>query len=112
MITFTTPSSAPVRYLQADAKRLLRIIGKDENAPQGIITAEQLPAARAAIEQAIAREEAAQADAAPPAAPEREGSAEGEGEQPAPIALRSRAMPLTRMLQAAQEAGDAVVWQA
>lgn len=107
MYRFIARSSAPLQYLDADAKRLLKIIGKDD-AATGIITLAQIPAAQQAIERAIAQEEAAgseapQADQAAPAP---------DDEQPQDrVALHHRALPLLQLLAAAASAQEDVIWE-
>lgn len=116
MYRFIARSSAPIQYFEADAKRLLTIIGKDATAP-GIITQQQLASAIAAIEAAIAQEEQAReearqaaAEGAAPAAPAETGHGNNaqDGE---PVALRHRALPLLQLLRAAQQAQEDVIWE-
>jgi hypothetical protein len=81
---------------------VLRVIGR-EPAPQGIIEARALPAAIAAIEQAVAAEDAAR-QAAGRDAP---GDGVGPGDK---ISLRQRAWPLLEMMRRSQAAGADIVW--
>lgn len=110
MFKFTSRTSAPIVYFDADAKRLLGAIGKDASA-QGIITKEQIPAALAALEAAIAAEHEAavpQSLAYQEPAPAKEGDGD---EPPVPaVSLRQRAQPLLQLLRESQAAGDDVVW--
>lgn len=83
---------------------VLRIVGKAP-AAQGIIEVAAMPAAIAAIEQAVAADEAARAQA--------EKEAEAEGTKLAPregVTLRQRAWPLVDMMK--RSIGDKVdiVW--
>lgn len=122
MIKFTAHSSAPIQYLKSDAKRLLRIIGKDDSSAQGIITEEQLPAALQALEQAIEREETAPevGIGTPQHLPVHESNpnqhahdADDQDEQAqASVSLRKRALPLQQLLRQAQQDKEFVVWQA
>ncbi|PAT32241.1 hypothetical protein CK626_06050 [Vandammella animalimorsus] len=107
MYRFIARSSAPLQYLDADAKRLLKIIGKDD-AATGIITLAQIPAAQQAIERAIAQEEAAGSDM-PPA---DQAAPAPDDEQPQDrVALRHRALPLLQLLAAAASAQEDVIWE-
>ncbi|RMX05970.1 DUF1840 domain-containing protein [Corticibacter populi] len=114
MLKFTARSSAPIQYLDSDAKRLLKILGK-EGSP-GIVTVAQLPAAIAALEQAVAREEAALAAAAADAASEgatatrAEADTDGGAERGPAISLRQRSAPLLQLLRTALANEEDVVW--
>ncbi|WP_168797289.1 DUF1840 domain-containing protein [Lampropedia aestuarii] len=122
MIKFTAHSSAPIQYLNADAKHLLRIIGKDDSSAQGIITEEQLPAALQALEQAIEREEAAPeaGTGSPQHLPEHASdhnphahdADDKDGPAQASVSLRKRALPFQQLLRQAQQDKEFVVWQA
>ena len=81
---------------------VLRILGR-EPATQGIIEARALPAAIAAIEQAVAADEAArQQDAA-----DAPADAGGTGDK---VSLRQRAWPLLEMMRRSQAEGADIVW--
>jgi hypothetical protein len=88
--------------------RILRLLGR-EPAEQGIIEAADLPAAIAALEQAVAADEAARrqsgvADAA-------EGDAgDGAGAGADKVSLRQRTWPLLEMMRRSQRAGADIVW--
>jgi hypothetical protein len=87
--------------------RILRLMGR-EPAPQGIIEVAALPAAIAALEQAVAADEAgrganAQADA-------DDGSGEGKGAGADKVSLRQRAWPLLEMMKRSQREGHDLVW--
>jgi len=85
---------------------VLCLIGK-EAAPKGIIEPEAMPAAIAALEQAVAADEAARV--------QREAEARAEGKTLEPreaIALRQRAWPLIEMMKRAHRAGHDIVWGA
>ena len=77
--------------LEPDAKRLLRIIDKTDQA-KGILLAAQISDAMAAIEKAIALEET-------------------EGIQdPKQVSLRQRSMPMLKMLKQCHDQSEDVVW--
>lgn len=103
MIRFSSPAAADVLMLDEHAKRLLELIGK---APQrGAIAADEIPAALAALRDAIERERRA----APPADGDEDEDREHE-DQPPPVDLARRAWPLMEMLEKAQRKGAAVSW--
>jgi flagellar biosynthesis/type III secretory pathway protein FliH len=84
--------------------QLLRIVGK-QPAAQGIIEPEAMPAALLAIDQAIAAEEAARAEA------EREAAAEGRKLAPREgVTLRQRLWPMVEMIKRAQAERKEIVW--
>jgi hypothetical protein len=84
--------------------QVLRIVGK-EPAPKGIVESAAMPAAIAALESAIAADEAARAEA------EREAQAEGRKLPPRKeVSLRQRAWPMIEMLKRAHAARESIVW--
>ncbi len=101
---FRSKAAGDVIMMGPAGDQVLRCIGK-EAAPQGIIEAAAMPAAIAAIEQAIAADEAARALA------EREAAAEGRQLPPREgVTLRQRAWPLVEMMKRAHTAGKEIVW--
>ena len=94
---FKSKNAGDVIMLEPNGRKVLEIIGKDPGAT-GIILPEQMPAAIAALQAAVALEESG--DAAPEA-----GTVPGD----AP-GLRQRAMPFIDMLQRNYKSGDDVVW--
>ena len=93
---FKSKNAGDVIMLEPNGRRILEIIGKDAGAT-GIILPEQMMAAIAAIEAAIALEESHDPQAEDPL----QGDAPG---------LRQRAMPFVDMLKRNQKAGTEVVW--
>lgn len=84
--------------------QLLRILGK-EPAVQGIIEPDAMPEALRAIDQAIAAEESARAEA------EREAAAEGRKLAPREgVTLRQRVWPMVEMIKRAQAERKEIVW--
>jgi hypothetical protein len=77
--------------LEPDAKRLLKLMGK-ENQTKGILLAEQLSAAIALLENAVAQEEI-------------DGLAD-----PKQVSLRQRSMPMLKMLKKCLDQSEDVVW--
>ena len=97
---FRSKAAGDLIMLGPTGDQLLRIIGK-ESAPKGIIEPAAMPAAIAALEKAVADEEAVRAQAdSEGAPPRREGF----------VSLRQRAWPLVEMLRRAHEADKEIVW--
>lgn len=83
---------------------VLRLIGKPA-AAQGIIEAASMPAAIAALEQAVAADESARAQA------EQEAAAEGNKLAPREaVTLRQRAWPLVEMMKRSIGENADIVW--
>ena len=98
---FHSKAGADVIMTGPHGDALLKRLGR-EPAPQGIFTVEQIPAAIAAIEAAIAADEAPPAESGDAAAPrQREG-----------VSLRQRAWPLAELLKRALASGHPVTWGA
>lgn len=101
---FKTANSGDVIMTQAHADPLLKAIGKSTGA-KGIVQAEDMPGAIAALEKLIADDEAERA--------RQEEDAQAEGRKLAPregVSLRQRAWPLVEMMKTAQGRGDNIVW--
>ena len=103
---FKSKVTSDVIMLEPNGRQILQIWGKwEDGAPaKGILLPEDMPAAKAALEAAIAQEEAQRAQAA------LEAQARGEDTQVAGISLRQRAMPLLDMLQRSLKAQKEIVW--
>ena len=102
---FKSKAAADLIMLQANGRRLLQIIGKSDTPSKGILLPEQMPAAIAALEAAIAREEAALKAAQAEAAERGEDPPRFEG-----ISLRQRTVPFIEMLRRCEKAGKEIVW--
>jgi hypothetical protein len=89
--------------LQPNGKRLLQIIGK--GGARGIILPEQMPAAIAALEAAIAQEEAALKAAQAQATEKGEDLPRSDA-----VLLRQRAVPFIDMLRRCHAADKEIVW--
>ncbi|WP_298835597.1 DUF1840 domain-containing protein [uncultured Piscinibacter sp.] len=101
---FKSKAAGDLIMMGPSGDQVLRIIGK-EPATQGIIEPAAMPAAMAAIERAVADEEAARARA------EREAEAEGRTLPPREgVSLRQRAWPMIEMMKRAHTAGKDIVW--
>ncbi len=108
LFKFKSKNTGDIIMLQAHGQHVLEIIGKDVHggsADKGIILHQQIPAAIAALQAAVADEEAARKAAVD------EAAAKGE---PAPhfaeLGLRQRAQPFVEMLKRCAQSGDDVVW--
>ncbi|WP_066335976.1 DUF1840 domain-containing protein [Azohydromonas lata] len=101
---FKSKAAGDVVMLGPNGDQLLRLLGR-EPAPQGIFEVADMPALRAALEQAVLAEEAEQARA------QAEATAEGhrlpvhEG-----VGLRQRVWPLLDMMKRAEAAHHPIVW--
>ncbi len=101
---FKSKAAGDLIMMGPSGDQVLRIVGK-EPAPKGIIEPDAMPAAIAALERAVAEEEAARARA------EREAEAEGRTLAPREgVSLRQRAWPMVEMLRRAHAAGQDIVW--
>jgi hypothetical protein len=106
---FKSKAAADLIMLEPNGRRILQIIGKcaDEGAPaKGILLPEQMPAAIAALQAAIAQEDQGQQQAKAQAA-ERGQNWQRSGEA---VSLRQRAKPFIDMLQRCQAANKEIVW--
>lgn len=102
---FKSRATGDLVMLEASGRRVLEILGKDA-AATGIITAAQLPAAVAALQDAVRADEAERERLA------REAQARDEP-LPEPldqVTLRMRTAPFIEMLQHAMKEGVEVVW--
>jgi hypothetical protein len=93
---FKSKNMGDIIMLESNGRHVLEIIGK-EPGPQGIILPEDMPAAIAALQTAIALEESG--------AKEAGGATSGNA-----IDLRQRAQPFIEMLHMNHAANEAVVW--
>ncbi len=101
---FRSKAGSDVIMMGPNGDEVLRLIGKGP-APKGIIEPEAMPAAIAAIEHAVAADEAARAQQ------EAEAQADGKTLEPREgVTLRQRAWPLIEMMRRAQPAGHDIVW--
>lgn len=103
---FKSKAAGDVIMLQANGEQIVRIIGK-EPGPRGIVLPQQMPAAIAALERAIAQGQAAQLEPADGSTGQR-----NDDETPAAdrVGLRQRAAPFIDMLRRCHAADQAIVW--
>ena len=102
---FKSKSTGDVIMLQPNGQRVLEIIGKDTQTGTGIILPDQMPAAIAALEAAIAQDETDRAAAVADAQTRKEPPPHFEA-----VSLRQRALPFIEMLRRCQKDGHEVVW--
>jgi hypothetical protein len=103
---FKSKATGDLIMLEGNGRRVLEAIGKAPDA-KGIILPDQMQAAIAALQAAIAAEEAQRKLQAQQAGlDEDEAAAAGRD----PVSLRQRAQPFIAMLQRAQQADVEVVW--
>jgi len=96
---FKSKVTGDLILLEPDAKRLLKIMGREDQV-KGIFLAEQIPAAIATLEEAIQAELNAIAS-----------SKEVDGPQESKhVSLRQRCMPMLKMLKSCQDQSADVVW--
>jgi hypothetical protein len=102
---FKSKAAGDVIMMAPTAERVLAAIGKDASA-KGIIEPAAMPAAIAALERAIADDEAARTSADNDDAPADEAKS-GSGDA---MSLRRRAWPMIEMLRRSADAGEPIVW--
>jgi hypothetical protein len=101
---FKSKAAGDLIMLEPNGRQVLQIIGKDTG-PKGIILPEEMPAAIAALEAAVAREEADRKEAAEGSEAKDAGASRSGG-----ISLRQRAVPFVDMLRRAEKAKQEIVW--
>lgn len=110
LIVFQSKAAADVLMFSAHALTIMQVIGRsygDALPERGVITHEQLPAAIAAIEQAIADAKHT----------EENGTDEHEDDDvkihpiAEPVSFRQRVWPLLSMLRASHERDVDVMWE-
>ncbi len=101
---FKSKASGDLIMLEPNGRRVLEIIGKDPGV-KGIVLPEQMPAAIARLEAAIAREEAERHAADTHGGDE--GSVAYDGTA---VGLRQRVLPFIEMLKRCHKADSDVVW--
>ena len=98
---FKSKTTGDLIMLEPNGRRVLEIIGKEAGL-KGIILPEQMPAAIAALEAAVALEESRDKESRDKESPES-ALHDGPG-------LRQRAVPFIDMLQRNHKSGHEVVW--
>lgn len=103
---FKSKAAGDLILLEPNGEQILRIIGKDPG-PQGIILPEQMPAAIAALEQAIAQGQSAQQEPPDSSSNKRDGEDSPAQDR---VGLRQRAAPFIDMLRRCRAADKEIVW--
>ncbi|MBA4741141.1 MAG: DUF1840 domain-containing protein [Azoarcus sp.] len=108
VITFKSRAAADVIMLGDHARPLLKILGKDPDARQGIVTVEQLPDAIAALQAAIEADRERDR--------QRQDEPEDEDEPPptgigAAVSLHQRGWPLLEMMTLSLAEQKPVIWE-
>jgi hypothetical protein len=98
-VTFKTKACADVTMLDASAKQVLGLIGK-EFGVRGVITAAEAPAALAKIAAAVAAQGGDRG-------PDEESDPEGAR---AHVSLKTRLAPFIEMLERAHAGGRDILW--
>lgn len=96
---FRSKAAGDVIMLGPNGDQVMRLVGR-EPAAQGIFEVEHMPQVIAALEQAVAADEAARQ-------PERDDDKPGKGDG---VSLRQRVWPLVEMLRRAHAAREPIVW--
>ena len=101
---FKSKVTGDLIMLEPNGRQILNIVGKDSLA-KGILLPHDMPAAIAALERALAQDEAA--------LEQRRKSALAAGEtlpRADTVTLRQRAVPFIDMLRQCEKAGKEIVW--
>jgi Domain of unknown function (DUF1840) len=116
LFKFKSKATGDLIMLEPNGRRVLQIIGKDPS-PTGIILPAQMPAALAALESAIASEEAVLAQAKAAAALKAKNAFSDEAQDARAtysntdaVPLRQRAQPFMELLKNSHSAGVDIVW--
>lgn len=107
--TFQSRATADVIMLGDNARQLLKILGKDPDATQGILTVEQLPAAIEKLQQAIEADRA-RARTAENAKQDQDEDDNAPKGMAAPVSLYQRGWPLLEMLERSLKENTPVTW--
>ncbi len=99
--TFTTKASGDVTMLDAHAKQVLGLIGKDAGT-RGVITAAEAGAAAAKLRSAAGNTAGQKLN------PDQEKDAEAAGADVVP--LHTRVLPFVEMLEAASKQNKDILW--
>lgn len=107
LVVFRSKAAGEIFMFAETAHRIFEIIGR-QDAPRGVITAEQVPDALQKLVDAV-EEEKAQLKAAREDAEVHDKQGDGAVQQ-RPVTLGQRAFPLIEMLRAAQKKKVDVTW--
>jgi Domain of unknown function (DUF1840) len=99
---FKSKAAGDVIMLGPNGDQVMRLIGREPSA-QGIFEVAHMPQLIAALEQAVAGDEAARKQDA--GEPQDKGKAKGDG-----VSLRQRVWPLVEMLRRCQSGNEVITW--
>lgn len=107
MYKFKSRAAGDLIMLEPNGRQILGIIGKyaGPEDSKGILLPDQMPSAIAALEAAVAQDEARKQDMAQ--------KAKADGKEPPTfegISLRQRAVPFIEMMRRCQKADKEIVW--
>ena len=105
LVVFKSQAAGDVMMFGKNAKQMLKIVGKDPEAAQGVITVEQLPEAIARVKAAMDEDKRSRADR-DSGEPEQVDASTG---QPV-IHLAQRALPFLELLQYALQGEKPITW--
>lgn len=107
MYKFKSRAAGDLIMLEPNGRQILSIIGKYDGPAEtkGILLPDHMPAAIAALEAAVTRDEALQAEMAQQAKAAGKEPARSEG-----ISLRQRAVPFIEMMRRCHKADKEIVW--
>jgi GTP cyclohydrolase I len=103
LITFKSPASSDVIMFEKNAREILQVLGKDPEAPKGVVTTEQLPKAMHRLKAAIAADTEQRSERA---------VLDDESEEDADIEVRfsQRAFPVVKLLDRSMAEDVPVTW--
>ena len=104
---FKSRATADLTMLEANGRQVLQIIGKSPDDEHGIITAEQIPAAIAALEAAATQDQMQRKQS--DAQNDDDGDEQAGGASEA-VSLSQRVAPLIDMLRRSAAEGKEVTW--
>ena len=111
LVKFNSSTSGEMIMFAAHARRLFDAIGKEGTA-RGVFTTEQLPAAIAALKQAIDADRAATRQAQAETENAEDDEADDEAREDDPVSLAQRAAPLLRLMEWTLKEKGFILWQA
>ena len=103
LFIFKSATNADLIMHEKSAREILALLGKSREDARGVITVEQLTAAIATLQKAIAADKAR-----PQETTSSPSQNETDGEPP--VSLAQRATPFVDMLLRAAKAGEPVLW--
>lgn len=109
LFKFKSQAAADLIMLEADARRLLKIMLGDDPT-RGIIESAKMPAVITALESAVALDEAARKQRAAKAQSETESGDEAQDQAVDPVRLSQRATPMLKLLARCVAEDSDLVW--